>query len=183
MDWLSKHWRWGVIVFLVIVALAAWVTATSKHPVSEFIIEFFKTWSPALSAAAVLFLAIAAFAEIRQSRQARAKDEKIKALERTEAWVNSLTQMLSQASLDEPRLSSKLLPFFTSNSTVVADAIYFDKKFQDLVIEVTTSLAGFMSRLQSDAKYEELVDTGTKLGTILNRLLMAVSAERSTLRD
>ena len=182
LDWLAKHWPWALAIFLVIVGLAVLVTVTSEHPVSALVLDVFQSWSPALSAAAVVILAIAAFAEIRESRLARAKDEKIKALERIEAWASGISQALSQTTVpDDPRLEGRLLFFLQRTPTVGADAMYFDQDLRDATKEAMGSLAKYLGKLQQRTNFEEIAGLATELAGKLYRLIQLCSVKRLAL--
>ena len=69
ISWLGRHWRITLVSCTIIIGLAIWITATSEHFISKFIIEFLATWAPVFGTVAVIILAVATFSEIRESHQ------------------------------------------------------------------------------------------------------------------
>lgn len=93
--WLIRYWKLlvaiALFILLVIIGSTIWITITSDHWFSKLILKYFNSWSTALGAAAMVTLAIVAFASIIENRRIRAEeretDSKRKTLDGIVNWV------------------------------------------------------------------------------------------------
>jgi hypothetical protein len=99
--WFRRYWYW-IVTGILIVAAGMLISAFREGNFSVFILNFFDDWSIALSAAAALILAIAAFRSIKESRRTREQDRELdswrRRLDEVQRWINEVVVVKSECS-------------------------------------------------------------------------------------
>lgn len=169
VNWLRKHWKLTLGVILLVICLTLWITATSDHWLSKFILKYFNSWSIALSAAATIILAVAAFESIMENRRIRAEerkreselrlfDENRRSLEEICNWaekgIAALTSAGASSSLDIMDMQDTLPTIAAKNISIMDDArsLPSDKLGKELIKKVDNAafdLQEFISFLNS----------------------------------
>jgi len=137
IDWLRRHWKLNLGVVLIVICLTLWITATSDHCLSKFILKYFSSWSVALGAAAAIILALAAFESIMENRRIRTEDRKRESelrlfdenrhsLEEICNWaengIAALTPTGVSSSLDFMKMRNTLSIIAAKNISIMDDA-------------------------------------------------------------
>ena len=169
VNWLRKHWKITLGVILVFICLTLWITATSDHRLSKFILKYFNSWSIALSAVATIILAVAAFESIMENRRIRAEerkrefelrlfDENRRSLEEIRDWaekgIAALTSAGASSSMDIMEMQDTLPTIAAKNISIMDDArnLPSDKFGKELIKKVDKAafnLQEFISLLNS----------------------------------
>lgn len=153
INWLRQHWKLTLVVVFLITCLTLWITATSDHWLSKFILKYFDSWSVALGAAAAVILAVAAFESIMENRRIRAADRKRetelrlldenrRSLEEICNWaekgIAALTSSGASSSLDILEMQDVLPTIAAKNISIMDDArsLPSDKLGKELIKNV-----------------------------------------------
>ena len=163
----GKTLRWILIAFGMIVGLAVWATITKENQVSSFIIEFFDTWSPALSALAVVILAFIVFGQMRQSRRQTA----IKELRDWAKAVYDLSlEPKPQDSAGIDALSKKFDPIINemvvvliSAESISKDLFELTRKVTDMIVQLSRAIITGDKQFNSTSAMHELSDAATEI--------------------
>ena len=185
VNWFRRHWRINLIACLVVVGLAIWITATSEHFVSTFIIKFLVTWSPAFGAAALVLLAIATVAEISESRQARIMSRKERALHSLYNWAFAskaavlLLDIGEKEIIDEMNVVAKLATSLTQGNALSTSDGDFSIELQLARTEALTHLRQSIDAFRNDNDRVTLTSVMSEVSDSFTKIMVLVSLERS----
>ena len=207
VNWLRKHWKLALGVILLVICLTLWITATSEHWLSKFILKYFSSWSVALSAAAAIILAVAAFESIMENRRIRAEDRKReselrlfdesrRSLEEICNWAEKGTATLTPAgassSLDIMDMQDELRTIAAKNISVMDDArsLPNDKLGQELIkkvdkaaFELQEFITFLNSKKQSAAMEPEYAPKRDSLKKSFENVIEVASKLKVALKD
>lgn len=207
IDRLKKHWKLALGVIFLVICLTLWITATSDHWLSKFILKYFSSWSVALGAAAAIILAVAAFESIMENRRIRAEDRKLeselrlfnenrRSLEEICNWaekgIAALTPVGALSSLDIMEMQDTLPTIAAMNISIMDDArsLPRDKLSDELVKKAdkaASDLKEFISFLdkkkQSAAREPEYAPKRDSLKKAFESVIEVASKLKVALKD
>lgn len=164
-------YKWVILVcFLIIIGLAVWVSATSGHQISSFILKFFNDWSTALAAGATLLVAIIAFLSFSEGR--RHRNEQMK--DEIDDWARKLTGgvvIKSQESIDQDILAKRDFTALDKDKTLemLGTAWKTSSRMVNLAGRIDVELKNKVDEAQSIiTSLTTSVRQGESLGDIVN---------------
>lgn len=207
IDWLRKHWKLALGVVLLVICLTLWITATSDHWLSKFILRYFSSWSVALSAAAAVILAVVAFESIMENRRIRAEDrereselrlfnESRRSIEEICNWaekgIAALTPAGAASSLDIMEMQDILPTIAAMNVSIMDDArsLPHDKLRKELIRKVDKAafdieeFISFLDKKKQSAPLEpEYTPKRDSLKESLEKVIEVASKLKVALKD
>lgn len=160
-NWVIRNWKVALLVFLIFIILTVWITNTSEHWLSKFILTYFDNWSIALSAGVMLVLAITAFWTIADNRRMRVEEAHRLALLRIRDWAEMISNALGTPTkeiLFEEKKSEetlKIQPGMSKTFGILYDAERLEGTLNDRVKDAVILLQKYNVRLMGKEQIEE----------------------------
>jgi hypothetical protein len=189
--WLRQNWLWIIAIIAVIVVIfCACISAFRETGFAKSVLDFFKDWSVALSAAAAVILAFAAFLTIRHSNEREKRDRKERLLNEIIEWAVDVTKcgadinfLLLAAEIDEepwgklnlPDLQFNLRELKQRGEYVVKVASTLEKPLLTAAQKVESEIAEYLKTMDN-------IFIGIKLGSEGNLpMILKPLSERNSL--
>ena len=187
INWLGRHWRITLVSCPIIIGLAIWITATSEHFISEFIIEFLITWAPVFGTATVVILAIATFSEIKESHRVRSISRKERLLNSLYNWAFAakastlLLDIGSGRTIDRTNTVAKLTTMLAQGNALSIEDGEFGIELQQARTKVLTCLRQSIDAFMNGNDMETLTSVMSEVSDSLTKIMVLVSLEHSTI--
>ena len=185
INWLGRHWRITLVSCLVTIGLAIWITATSEHFISEFIIEFLVTWAPVFSTVAVVILAIATFSEIKESRRVRSISRKERILNSLYNWAFAakastiLLDIGGGRTIDKTNTVAKLTTLLAQGNALSIGDGDLGIELQLARTKTLTCLRQSVDAFMNGNDIETLTPAISEVSDSLTKIMVLVSLEHS----
>ena len=184
-EWLGRYWRIALIGSLVLFGSAIWITVTSEHPISMFIIRFLATWSPAFTATAVVILTIATFTEVRESHRVRSASRKEWVLNGLHNWAFAakasilLLDIREEETTNEMNVAAKLTNLLTQGTSFISYDGHLSAELQQAITNALTCLRQSIVTFRNGNNVETLASVLKDVSDSLTKVMVLGSLERS----